>query len=759
LTNMNPNDIFPREFGKYHLMERIASGGMAELFRAKLYGAGGFEKDLAIKKILPQLVQDSGFIQMFMDEAMITVTLNHGNIVSVMDFGEIDGEYYLVMEFIDGVDLQSLIRRSLEIFEPIPPSIACYICHEVCRGLDYAHRKVGPDGKPLEIIHRDVSPQNILISFEGEVKIVDFGIARAASRITSTQAGVLKGKVAYMSPEQIMGHDVDNRSDIFAAGIMLYEMLTNHRPFEGATPHETMAMITRGVFEKPQRLNNRVPKKLTAIINKSLEKNTKRRYHTAGEMAADLSDFLHIEGLRPDPSTLAAFIPQRLPEARPKTLPPTPIRTIRRDANRASAEPEHTPVPKAVSSQVFPAPSAPVTAPPVVSTPHVAAKNGEAVSFDMLGLPAYRAEPADSKLPTDQTIPTVSDPTPGVAPSTPTTRDPSAFELGPTQFSKEFLTATTKPMFKTTTSADPMAALSTTPTDPSELNSPEPHNILSVSALTPPTSPTPMLGSPVTLMPPPSAASAPTQAPPAADVADAWMDKQPAVPQTEPLAAKHSDDRPASKFKKGKMLGIAAGVIIVVGIGIVLIPGGQGTNQQNTTSSSATPKVTTPVVRPNVVENPATPPIQPTDNTPDKPAVPAATNPPVATSNTPPAPTPVTVNANNAGTDGKKPGNKASNKPLASPKTPLKPVAKIEPKKPVTTPTAGTGMLRINSEPFSIVFWNDKKLGPTPQMDVKLPIGSHTLTLKNDALGITKRVRVRIEADKVQTVFVDLNQK
>ncbi|MFC1655176.1 serine/threonine protein kinase, partial [Myxococcota bacterium] len=150
----NANDNLPREFGKYHLIEAIAAGGMAELYRAKLYGAGGFEKDLAIKKVLPQLIRDEAFVQMFMDEAMITVTLNHGNIVSVIDFGELEGEYYLVMEYVDGINLQILIKKSQEISNPIPVPIACYLALNICRGLDYAHRKVGADGKPLEIVHR-----------------------------------------------------------------------------------------------------------------------------------------------------------------------------------------------------------------------------------------------------------------------------------------------------------------------------------------------------------------------------------------------------------------------------------------------------------------------------------------------------------------------------------------------------------------------------------------------------------------------------
>ena len=397
----NANDNLPREFGKYHLIEAIAAGGMAELYRAKLYGAGGFEKDLAIKKVLPQLIRDEAFVQMFMDEAMITVTLNHGNIVSVIDFGEVDGEYYLVMEYVDGVNLQILIKKSQEINNPVPVPIACYTAQNICRGLDYAHRKVGPEGKPLEIVHRDVSPQNILLSFEGEVKIVDFGIARAASRITSTQAGVIKGKVAYMSPEQLTGQGVDNRSDIFSAGIILYEMLTNRRPFEGGTPQETMAQISRGNFEKPHKLNKKVDKKLTAIIKKSLERNPKKRYKTAGEMATALSNYLHRVGQQADAATLASFIPKRLPDARPRTIPPTPIRAIRRETDERGAakvlapppasQPDHFPVPAQKPADSASAQN---------DSDSVVVNDGEAVSFGDLDLPP-EYEPKDSRRPTD----------------------------------------------------------------------------------------------------------------------------------------------------------------------------------------------------------------------------------------------------------------------------------------------------------------------------------------------------------------------
>ena len=340
-----PDEVLPREFGKYHLIERVATGGMAALYRAKLYGAGGFEKDLAVKKILPQLGQDDDFVQMFMDEAMITVTLSHGNIAQVIDFGEIDGEYYLVMEYVDGVDLQCLLKRCCEDDKPVSAMLAAHIVQEICRGLDYAHNKLGPDGEPLQIIHRDVSPQNVLISFEGQVKLVDFGIARAASRISSTQAGVVKGKVGYMSPEQLTAQPIDGRSDVWAAGVILYELLSLERPFEGGSPQETMARISRGAYKPPQKINKQVDRKLAAVIKKALERNVKKRYATAGKMAQALASYLHSHREPPGAMAVAELVRQRMPEAKPRTLQPTPVRSMRRESTppeqpRPAAQPE-----------------------------------------------------------------------------------------------------------------------------------------------------------------------------------------------------------------------------------------------------------------------------------------------------------------------------------------------------------------------------------------------------------------------------------
>ncbi|HEX6835558.1 MAG TPA: serine/threonine-protein kinase, partial [Polyangia bacterium] len=214
-----------RTLGSYQLLSQLAVGGMAEIYIARTHGVGGFEKLVALKVIHPNFSADPDFVQMLVDEAKLSVQLTHANIVQTFDLGRVDEQYYIAMELIDGIDLYKLLRRASEHEIDFPFEVAAFIAAEVAQGLDYAHRKRDARGRPLKIVHRDVSPQNVLVSFDGEVKIVDFGIAKAALRGQQTAAGVIKGKYYYMSPEQAWGDPIDARTDIFSAGILLYEMI------------------------------------------------------------------------------------------------------------------------------------------------------------------------------------------------------------------------------------------------------------------------------------------------------------------------------------------------------------------------------------------------------------------------------------------------------------------------------------------------------------------------------------------------------
>jgi len=273
------------KFGDYVLLERIGDGGMAEIFRATRRGFSGFEKQLALKRILPRYSGNETFVRMLIHEAKLAAQLQHTNIVQVIDLGAIEGQVYLVMEFVRGRDLAAILSRAYRRKEKLPVSLALCIATEFLTGLDYAHRKRAEDGTPLSIIHRDISPQNILISFEGEVKVTDFGIARAiAEKSELDLPGNLHGKFGYMSPEQVRGKQIDQRSDIFSAGVVLWEMLTGRRLFRGTNPEETIEQVAQRVVEAPSAINPEVPPELDEICMEALERDRSRRFQTVGAM-------------------------------------------------------------------------------------------------------------------------------------------------------------------------------------------------------------------------------------------------------------------------------------------------------------------------------------------------------------------------------------------------------------------------------------------------------------------------------------------
>jgi eukaryotic-like serine/threonine-protein kinase len=282
----------PVPFGKYYLLDRISVGGMAEVFKAKAVGVEGFEKLIAIKRILPNIAEDKEFIEMFKDEAKIAVQLTHANIAQIFELGKIDDSFYIALEFIHGRDLRSVWDRMRKQSRVLSAEMAAFVCEQLLRGLDYAHHKRDSQGVELGIVHRDVSPQNVLISYEGEVKLIDFGIAKAASKGSRTQAGILKGKFSYMSPEQVKGDDIDNRSDIFSLGIVLWELVVGERLFASENDFSTLEKIKAGRVAPPTTRNGMIPEELERIILKALENDRTTRYQTAGEMANDLRAFL-----------------------------------------------------------------------------------------------------------------------------------------------------------------------------------------------------------------------------------------------------------------------------------------------------------------------------------------------------------------------------------------------------------------------------------------------------------------------------------
>jgi serine/threonine protein kinase len=280
------------KFGQYILLEKVAIGGMAELFKAKKVGIEGFERVLAIKRILPHISSDKEFIDMFIAEAKLVAHLSHKNVAQIYDFGKIGQNYFIAMEYIRGKDLRTLLARCQETNVHIPVDLSVFIAKEVLSALGYAHKQKDSSGRDLNLIHRDVSPQNILISYEGEIKVIDFGIAKAETH-SHTKTGMIKGKIAYMSPEQAWGKPIDHRSDIFSLGIVLYEMITGSRLFKGTTEINTLEMVREAKVEPfPPSLVAIVPSELESMVMKALSKDLQRRYQDASYMESDLGNIL-----------------------------------------------------------------------------------------------------------------------------------------------------------------------------------------------------------------------------------------------------------------------------------------------------------------------------------------------------------------------------------------------------------------------------------------------------------------------------------
>ncbi|MDF1564776.1 MAG: serine/threonine protein kinase [Deltaproteobacteria bacterium] len=282
----------PVPFGKYLLIDRVNVGGMAEVYKAKATGVEGFERLLAIKRILPNIAEDDEFITMFIDEAKISVQLQHANIAQIYDLGKIADSYFIAMEYISGKDVKAIFDRMRRRGEILPIPMTCYIVGRLCEGLDYAHRKKDAAGRDLNIVHRDISPQNVLVSFEGEVKVIDFGIAKAANKASRTQAGILKGKFGYMSPEQVRGLPLDRRSDVFAVGVCLYEMLTGERLFVGESDFSTLEKVRNVDVVPPSTYNRRIDDKLEGIVMKALAKDVDDRYQWCNDLQDALQRFL-----------------------------------------------------------------------------------------------------------------------------------------------------------------------------------------------------------------------------------------------------------------------------------------------------------------------------------------------------------------------------------------------------------------------------------------------------------------------------------
>jgi serine/threonine-protein kinase len=284
---------------RYRVTERIAAGGMAEVFKGVAESLQGFRKNVAIKRILPNLTKNEKFVTMFLDEARLSLFLQHANIVQVFDIGRVDDTYFIVMEYVDGVDLKAIFEWRRRIRKRLTIGQTLYMIMEVCKGLAYAHDLTNPEtGRPLGIVHRDISPANVLISRNGEIKLADFGLAKAASQVEATDPGVVKGKMSYLSPEAARGENVDQRADIFAVGILLYEALTSKRLFYGESDYQTVEMVRNAKVPPIGQQNPEVEPEFEEIVRKALARRVEDRFQSATDLQDALAHYWFSRGLK-----------------------------------------------------------------------------------------------------------------------------------------------------------------------------------------------------------------------------------------------------------------------------------------------------------------------------------------------------------------------------------------------------------------------------------------------------------------------------
>lgn len=350
----------PQVFGKYTLLTHLATGGMAQVYLAKQRGPSGFEKELVIKRILPHLAADQNFVEMFLAEATLAARVNHPNIAHIYELGDHEGDYYMAMEYVAGITLEKILDLARERGQTgLPWPIAARIIASAAEGLDHAHKARDGEGRPLHLVHRDVSPSNIMVNWEGVTKILDFGIAKAQGPADTsssgprviTGVGVLKGKLPYMSPEQLQGLDLDARSDVFSLGSVLYEIICGQRPFPG----DSMAQLTVQILSReprsPEQLTSSFPDDLKPIIWRALSKSVAERYQTARDLKQDLEQFLADQHVSCSNYDIEAYLRELVPDRTPYT-PVTPrLETPAGNRPRspsAQSQPHSHPTPESV---------------------------------------------------------------------------------------------------------------------------------------------------------------------------------------------------------------------------------------------------------------------------------------------------------------------------------------------------------------------------------------------------------------------------
>ncbi|RME78310.1 MAG: serine/threonine protein kinase [Planctomycetota bacterium] len=311
------------DLNKFEIVREIAKGGMGTVYEALQHGVEGFRKTVALKVILGEYSRDPEFVEMFIGEAKLVADLVHQNIVQIYQLGKMKNYYYIAMEYINGVNLKEFIERHIQLGREIPIELAAFIVSRVCRGLEYAHKKTDRRGRPLNVVHRDISPANIMLTFEGVVKITDFGIAKAANLMRDREGEVLMGKLRYMSPEQAQYKKTDNRSDLFSLGVVLYELLSGSVLFEEGDTQTTIDNILYKEIQPLQNFKPEVPDELNRIVMKALSRKPEKRYQSAGEMGYDLEHYMYHNRFGPTNVTLEQYLKKIFPSSNDSDSDPT----------------------------------------------------------------------------------------------------------------------------------------------------------------------------------------------------------------------------------------------------------------------------------------------------------------------------------------------------------------------------------------------------------------------------------------------------
>ncbi|HZI10352.1 MAG TPA: serine/threonine-protein kinase [Myxococcus sp.] len=387
-------------FGRYELLRKIAIGGMGAVYLARQKGPVGFQKLLVVKRLLPHLSEDAEFIEMFLDEGRIAAHLNHPNIAQIYDLGDVDGQYFIAMEYVHGEAVGPLGVRAHQRKGGMPLGLKCRVIADAAAGLDAAHNARSPSGRKLALIHRDVSPQNVLVGFNGGVKIIDFGVAKASGKMSQTIVGTIKGKHAYMSPEQARGEPLDSRSDVFGLGTVFYELLTQHRLFKRDTEFATLKAVVGSKIVPPSEVMPEIPKELDAIVFKALARKRDERFSSAGELQLALEDFLLQQKLHATPAHLAAFMKdlytEELEEERfasePTVIAYDPRLAARQQAAHGSAAPAPRPAGSS-SSSASPVPKAVGKGPAAAPAPKAAGAKPLRTATGESPAPARRTPP------------------------------------------------------------------------------------------------------------------------------------------------------------------------------------------------------------------------------------------------------------------------------------------------------------------------------------------------------------------------------